>query len=894
MADAAPDTPQMVADALACCVARWREEGACRRGGRYDILVYEHAMRAVAVSGSGGDADSRAASYLGPDMDMAAAVIVPEGWDGKADVSYAVHRASPRGRRRFPDRGFIGGSVCNLAHMIQAVAAPGRADGADGMVATLVGRAADSIPEDAIPASHGPTGQHARMMTALLWLDGILALRREGGPGTAGVRTIISEWRRTERDGGAPVFGPAVDALERMGESAGKAVAHLQTAADTISDAGPDRAARLGADLLPSMSADRQTAAEYYTREAVAGLLAGLVISEDDMPDWSDDSIFQRYRLADLACGTGTLLRAGFERVRALHESRGGTRATAARLHRDAVRSGITGVDVYPAAAHMAASSLAAVMPQEWGGETAIGWMGVGGPEGYTGSIELAGADHMPDAGMSGRVATGPAARRPVSIPDRSCDWIIMNPPYSRTRIGRAAFDIAGLSASERARCQGRWRDLIHGEPARKTAGMAATYVVIAGKKIKPGGRMGFVLPVSASSVEAWSDTRHYIERNFTDILAVAVGGRRSGDSLSEDTSIGEMLLVAKKLEEPRAAASPIHCATLYCHPAGTGEAGEVARAMSSALNRMKESGAETYPIIIGSEAGHIYKMMPDGRGSPWSPLGVMDMRLARAAIHAARGRFCPLDGASVPFAARMAPMREVFGIGPTHHMIGHRPGKLPLGAFEIVDGRGADMFMWTASSKRQTGLVMEPTHTGRAGSGPGADRERMRQQSSTLFYTRRIGWNGQRLLAASTAKPCMGGNAWTALMHDDTRVLRAAALWFNSTLGMLVHWTQGQRTQSGRSNTEMRALKEIPCPRFCELDGHILDAASDAFAALSECALLPASRSYEDPVRREIDVAVCSMMGLPGGALAEMCIMRNIFCREPTVGGQGRRRRAD
>ena len=284
MADAAPDTPQMVADALACCVARWREEGACRRGGRYDILVYGHAMRAVVVSGNGGDADSRAALYLGPDIDMAAAVIVPEGWDGKADVSYAVHHISPRGRRRFPDRGFIRGCVCDLAHMVQAAAAPGRADGADGMVAALVGRAADSIPEDAIPASCGPPGQHGRMMTALLWLDGILALRRGGCPGTAGVRTIISEWRRMERDGGAPVFGPAVDALERMGESAGKAVAHLQTAADTISDAGPDRAARLGADLLPNMSADRQTAAEYYTREAVAGLLAGLVISEDDMP----------------------------------------------------------------------------------------------------------------------------------------------------------------------------------------------------------------------------------------------------------------------------------------------------------------------------------------------------------------------------------------------------------------------------------------------------------------------------------------------------------------------------------------------------------------------------------------------------------------------------------
>ena len=401
------------------------------------------------------------------------------------------------------------------------------------------------------------------------------------------------------------------------------------------------------------------------------------------------------------------------------------------------------------------------------------------------------------------------------------------------------------------------------------------------------------MLPVSASSVEAWSDTRNYIEHNFTDILAVAISGRRSGDSLSEDTSIGEMLLVAKKLKRPRTAASPVYCATLHTHPHEVWEAGEVARATSSALNRMKKSGVETKTITVGTRAGHIYKLVPDGRGAPWSPLGVMDIRLARAAIHAARGEFCFLDGISAPLAVRMAPMREVFRIGPTHHIIGHRPGKLPLGAFEIVDGRGPNMFMWTAASKQQTSLIMKPTHTARTRKGPNADQKRMRRQSSTLFYTHRIGWGSQRLLAATTARPCMGGNAWTALMHDDARVLRAAALWFNSTLGMLVHWTRGQRTQGGRSNTEMRALKEIPCPRFCELDGHALDAASDAFAALSERTLLPAGRSYKDPVRREIDVAVAEMMRLPDGAVAEMGIMRDIFCREPTVGGQGRRRRA-
>ena len=82
------------------------------------------------------------------------------------------------------------------------------------------------------------------------------------------------------------------------------------------------------------------------------------------------------------------------------------------------------------------------------------------------------------------------------------------------------------------------------------------------------------MLPVSASSVEAWSDTRHYIERNFTDILAVAVGGRRGGDSLSEDTSIGEMLLVAKKLEGPAPPHPPYTASPYTATPPGRARPG--------------------------------------------------------------------------------------------------------------------------------------------------------------------------------------------------------------------------------------------------------------------------------------------------------------------------------
>lgn len=862
-----------VARALASCSIRWREPGAVRTDAAYDILADGGAGRvAFALSGDAGDADARAAEYQRDKVAASAAVVAG---DEPGKLSYAVYGAASGGYTRFPEGGFIRGGACDLGMLARACAGaarPGVAGEAAGMLRQAAARMRGGMDLGAGPPA----------VTALMWLDGALAVLNVGGGRRCSAAGLAEEWRGMAVRGGPPVFGPAIGVLERMGKGAEPALEYVWRAAEMLHGAGPRRAAEAAAGILPGISGDRGSAAEFYTKPPVAALLANLVISEGDVPDWGDGGLFATRRLADLACGTGALLRAGFERVRRMHERHGGTTDTVRNLHRDAVRRGMVGLDVHPAAAHMAASALAAMVPGDRGGHTAMGWMGVNG--GHTGSIELAGGGGAPSGQDAGRVAAGAAARDPVSVPRDSCDWIIMNPPYSRTRIGRAAFDIAGLSKSERVRCQKRWGDLIRYMPARKTAGMAATYVAIAGVKLKPGGRMGFVLPISAASVEAWSDTRDYIERNFTDVTAITVGSRPAGDSFSEDTVVGEMLLVAKKLAAPASGASPVRCVTLDRSPRNPGEAAEAARAVSRALNAMEASGARTQDIVMGEGAGRIYSYDPDGRGAPWSPLGIYDVRLARTAIEMARGRFCFLDGRSHDMAVGTSPMREVFGIGPTHHVIGYRSGNSPMGAFEVSEGSGPDSFMWTADSRRQSGLMLEPAYTGAPGPGSDAHRERMRQKSGTLFYTRRIGWCTQKLVAATTARPAMGGNAWTVLMHGDVRVLRAAALWFNSTMGMLVHWTRGQRTHRGRSNTEMRALKEIPCPRFGELDGDILDGMAAAFERMAGEPLMPAGRAYEDPARRDIDAAAAKMMGLPDGVLAELDKIRRLFCGEPTV----------
>ena len=52
--------------------------------------------------------------------------------------------------------------------------------------------------------------------------------------------------------------------------------------------------------------------------------------------------------------------------------------------------------------------------------------------------------------------------------------------------------------------------------------------------KTKPGGRIGFVLPLTAAFAEAWSCTRQMIEEDFEDIVAVV----SSEGSLSADTGM--------------------------------------------------------------------------------------------------------------------------------------------------------------------------------------------------------------------------------------------------------------------------------------------------------------------------------------------------------------------
>ena len=471
-----------------------------------------------------------------------------------------------------------------------------------------------------------------------------------------------------------------------------------------------------------------------------------------------------------------------------------------------------------------------------------------------------------------------------------------MNPPYSRTRGGQSAFDIAGLSEDDRKKCQKKWKDVVRKEPVKLTAGMGASFLALARKKVKPRGRIGFVLPLTAAFAESWAVTRKMIERDFIDITAIAVAaGQALGrDALSADTGMEEMLLVATRRDGPTAWGDhvPIKCVTLRDPVTRSGEAGELARAISSAIGQVDDADSSR-PIFVGeTEIGQVCVFDAGGKGAPWGPLGVTRADLAIAADKIACGHI-KFIGKSIEFNKGMTTLGSLFDIGPTHHLIGHLKGKSVTGAFEFfpvtgqADAIGADRSLWAAESEAQRRLVVSPTHKGVP--VPDMNCKGMRARQSRLFYARNMRWTSQALLAALTEHEAMGGRAWNALENDNIQVCKAFALWANSTLGMMVHWTQGQRTQAGRSTTQIGALGQIPCPKLDKIGDNKLDFAAATFDELATQQMSPACQAHADDTRREIDAAVVRMLGLPQGVNESIDELRLLWCSEPSVHGQNR-----
>ena len=825
---------------------------------------------------------------------------------------------------------YVTGTVADLAALCEyAAAPPALVSRTANQVAANIHSLADylhrTLPPGVAGAIAGILGQRQEMqglrMACCIWLTSLRlhnllaadseALRDNGLRSIAALQTagggnilmsdLRTEWDKILAVNYGSIFNTARNALDdRIPDAVGSAaISRLAGIAEYITTLRLGNRVDFAGELFPLLLDDREETAAHYTLPATAELLAQLAVARMATDDWASEKTVANLKVADLACGTGTLLRAAYHGIRRRHESAGGN---AENLHRTMMEESITGLDINALASHLTAAGLSTAEIATEYHTARIAAVAVLG--GSTGSLELLETDQITDVtGQLARTATSNLAQPTIiPVPHHSQDLVIQNSPYSRARGDRRMFDVTGIDEKQRRRSVKRLTQLRNNlreagnEMTDGQAGLGADFSALAGKKLKPGGVFATVLPLTAAHSESWEGFRRAIEREYREIVAIAFT-THEGAMMSADTYMNEMLLVATRRAKDEAAEdSRVSCVNISAAPQSVTESYWYARW----INDVRQSGGNDGVIHeAGRQIGSWAAIAPPSAGFPWFAVGMQNHNLAAVAGELIAGRlYSPENRRTWQSSLPVTTLDQLVNIGPTHDLIGHPRGGDGRGAFTFDEITPAFLptypALWAADAAAQTRLLVSPTHEGQPATDDEAQLRQMLDQRSDLFVSRNLRLTSQALAAARTDRLVMGGRAWTALQSNDADVKVALSIWLNSTLALLLRVCYAQTTQPGRATMQIRALSGFPVPDFTtdsdagQRARTIARQRSDELASLP---LEPVSYAFRDSNRHRVDHVALEMLGLGDdvAAIAAVDFLRGQWCREPSVHGGNR-----
>src|SRR5438309_10826002 len=108
------------------------------------------------------------------------------------------------------------------------------------------------------------------------------------------------------------------------------------------------------------------------------------------------------------------------------------------------------------------------------------------------------------------------------ALPHASFDFVVMNPPFTRATVHEAdrlnvpnpMFAAFSSTAEEQKMMSDATRRLTAGTSAHGNAGEASIFLVLADRKLKDGGIVALVMPLSLMFCESWVDLRFLVRKN--------------------------------------------------------------------------------------------------------------------------------------------------------------------------------------------------------------------------------------------------------------------------------------------------------------------------------------------------------------------------------------------
>lgn len=748
--------------------------------------------------------------------------------------------------------------------------------------------------------------------TMITGFRGVLSIRDlVGDSGFVSKFKTLDEWERILREINYwPIFEVACSVLRAVPEGvSGQVLTRLAAVAQELADSGVTRSHDLSGRLFQRLITDRKFLATFYTRPAAATLLAEMAVGKMAV-DWSDADAVKRLRVADFACGTGTLLTAAYRAVARRHRRTG---ADDRDLHAAMIEECLIATDIMPAATHLTTSLLASANPATLFGKTSVYTLPYGLAEiGGTSEIRIGALDLLDERSGISLFPTGIRRVGPTSsdaevgggdlsefaVPNESLDLVIMNPPFTRPTNHEitgvpvpsfAGFDTSSLEQRRMSEILRRRKRRIPDAVGHGNAGLASNFLDLAQVKLKPGGTLALVMPLVLVSGAAWRAARRLLDTQYEDLVFVTIAQGGADDrSFSADTGMAEVLVVARKKRRTETESADLRTTASWValrgRPRSEMEAEEVAR-------RLADAGAadeRCRPVLAGES---VLAQVIEAPVRAGGCAQVSDLSVAETALALEDGTL-RLPGRSEPEPLPMTALAEVGKKGPLHRDInGLNADGTYRGPFDLLPSAVAEVptypVLWRHEVDRERRLTVAPDRQGRVRPGMEAKAERVWESAARLHFNLDFQVNAQPLAACWTTDRTMGGRAWPSVAAAEPALEKALLLWANTTLGLLLFWWKASRQQSGRASLTGSRLVALPVLDVRRLDRSQLEKAAGLFEDFSQRDLLPANEAWRDPARADLDRAVLvELLGLPERILEPLALLRRKWCAEPSVHG--------
>ncbi len=589
----------------------------------------------------------------------------------------------------------------------------------------------------------------------------------------------------------------------------------------------------------------------FYTTTAAATLLATLAIDED-MCDWQDAEAIARLRIIDPACGTGTLLMAAAERIRDLAPQSQDDETVAAAL----IEQVLCGYDINLTATHMAATTLGLLSPTTQFRNMKIGraFLGVDQfGEAYLGSLEF--LERQP------WLLPWPKAVQAVEQIDTGeeiaqaepADLAIMNPPFTRDSLRHDQF-----SREEERKIKAREKALFANKPVHLSSNGNAFLVLAEFISKVDTGAIAAILPLVTSTNASSLEIRRYLaNRYYIETLVTSHDPERI--YFSENTSIGEMLLICRRWPAGRGPKPPTRVANLAVNPASPSAAISAAYAIKNGTVAAQGTGTvQEWPewkIAAGD----------------WGAVQFLSPYLCVKFAELKNGELFPV-----------IPLGRISEIGPE--------GRRIRDAFtrsDMPDEQGR-IGLWLHDTERtqtmtatwDTHLVAKPAKAHLADS--------YWQQRSTFLLPARLFLLTTRTVVVRLDSPCVG-SAWVPCRISPPHAPKAdwekaLCVYLNSSVGILSLLGDRSNKKPTYPNISIDDMRKLFVPDFTTIGKEAVAALAEIYDTHAGDVLLPLPQMNDCPIRRGLDDAVIAALDLDEETVATI---RRSLAAEPSVTGR-------